>query len=302
MLLFDWIACPSWYPATSVKALSGTENRVTNSSLNSYYILVWLSIWSKVQTCIWPSWCHSLSCASVKSTLVLPSTVLAHLGSPGNVCVCVSVCVWHQLDHIQTICAPCSREITTPTPRHSVFTGWMPFLPPSQQCQSTEGKRLYIGNKLRCLNAEANYVPDQLAEIPRQTDCKWCRQKYSWKLTCRCVVTKCSSSNADIKYDQSKLHWRVVSEALQSCRGQILSPARDFPTWTRTDTWQQQTADSKPCIILQPYIIHSAIFSHFLDIYTLSKHTNIRFHTFLAVKHLLRRTIVHRFHNQFVYN
>ena len=35
----------------------------------------WLSVWSKVQTCIWPSWCHchSLSLASVKSRLVLPS-------------------------------------------------------------------------------------------------------------------------------------------------------------------------------------------------------------------------------------
>jgi len=32
-----------------------------------------------------------------------------------------------------------SRRITTPAPHHSVFTGWMPFLPPNQQCQSTEG-------------------------------------------------------------------------------------------------------------------------------------------------------------------
>ena len=31
-------------------------------------VLAWLSVWSKVQTCIWPSWyhCHSLSLASVK--------------------------------------------------------------------------------------------------------------------------------------------------------------------------------------------------------------------------------------------
>ena len=37
-------------------------------------VLAWLSVWSKVQTCIRPSWCHrhSLSLASVKSTLVLP--------------------------------------------------------------------------------------------------------------------------------------------------------------------------------------------------------------------------------------
>ena len=37
-------------------------------------VLAWLSVWSEVQTCIWPSWCHchSLSLAPVKSRLVLP--------------------------------------------------------------------------------------------------------------------------------------------------------------------------------------------------------------------------------------
>jgi len=35
--------------------------------------------------------------------------------------------------------APRSRRITTPAPHHSVFTGRMPFLPPNQQRQSTEG-------------------------------------------------------------------------------------------------------------------------------------------------------------------
>ena len=35
--------------------------------------------------------------------------------------------------------APCSRQITTPAPHHSVFRGRMPFLPPNQQRQSTEG-------------------------------------------------------------------------------------------------------------------------------------------------------------------
>ena len=34
--------------------------------------------------------------------------------------------------------APCSIQITTPTPHHSIFTGQMLFLTPSQQCQSTE--------------------------------------------------------------------------------------------------------------------------------------------------------------------
>jgi len=37
-------------------------------------VLAWLSVWSAMQTCVWPSWCHchSLSLASVKSRLVLP--------------------------------------------------------------------------------------------------------------------------------------------------------------------------------------------------------------------------------------
>jgi len=36
--------------------------------------------------------------------------------------------------------APSSRQITTPAPHHSIFTGRMPFLPPNQQRQSTEMK------------------------------------------------------------------------------------------------------------------------------------------------------------------
>ena len=39
--------------------------------------------------------------------------------------------------------APRSRQITTPAPHHSVFTGRMPFLPPSQQRQSTEGTAFF---------------------------------------------------------------------------------------------------------------------------------------------------------------
>ena len=52
-----------------------------------------------MQTCIWPSWCHchSLSLASVKSTLVLPflyrlTRVVPEKG-PLNGCVCVCVCL-----------------------------------------------------------------------------------------------------------------------------------------------------------------------------------------------------------------
>jgi len=57
-------------------------------------LLAWLSVWSDVQICIWPSWCHchSLSLASVKSRLVLPfwywlTRVIPDKG-PLNGCVC----------------------------------------------------------------------------------------------------------------------------------------------------------------------------------------------------------------------
>ena len=40
--------------------------------------------------------------------------------------------------------APRSRQITTPVPHHSVFTGRMPFLLPNQQRQSTEGKKTLL--------------------------------------------------------------------------------------------------------------------------------------------------------------
>jgi len=60
-------------------------------------VLVWLSVWSEVQTCIWPSWCqcHSLSLASAKSRLVLPFWYRSTPGSPRQRAVkrvCGGVC------------------------------------------------------------------------------------------------------------------------------------------------------------------------------------------------------------------
>ena len=74
-------------------------------------VLAWLSAWSEVQTCIWPSWCHchSLSLASVKSRLVLPfwyrpTRVVPDKG-PLNRCVCVCVI------HVQVLIFHCSLVI-----------------------------------------------------------------------------------------------------------------------------------------------------------------------------------------------
>ena len=59
-------------------------------------VLAWLSVWSAVQTCIRPSWCHchSLSLASVKSRLTLPfwyrlTQVVPDKRPLKRVCVCV---------------------------------------------------------------------------------------------------------------------------------------------------------------------------------------------------------------------
>jgi len=45
---------------------------------------------------------------------------------------------WHQLAHMQ-VCTLLQTDNHTSTPPLSFFTGRMPFLPPNQQCQSTEG-------------------------------------------------------------------------------------------------------------------------------------------------------------------
>ena len=63
-------------------------------------MLAWLYVWSLVQTCIWPSWCHchSLSLASVKSRLVLPFwywlTQVVLEKEPLNGCVCLCFLVY----------------------------------------------------------------------------------------------------------------------------------------------------------------------------------------------------------------
>ena len=69
--------------------------------------LAWLSVWSEMQTCIWPSWCHchSLSLASVKSRLVLPFWYWKK-GRQTGVCVCVWLLHenrWHR----SSAAAPC---------------------------------------------------------------------------------------------------------------------------------------------------------------------------------------------------
>ena len=85
-----------WHPAC--KKLSGG-------------VLAWLSVWSEVQTCIWPSGyhCHSLSLASVKSRLVFPFRYWLTWVVPdkgllnGYVCACVYIYTDIQTVHQVTL-------------------------------------------------------------------------------------------------------------------------------------------------------------------------------------------------------
>jgi len=47
--------------------------------------------------------------------------------------------LWHQLGHMQ-VCTSLKTDNHASTPPLSLFTDRMPFLPPNQQRQSTEGK------------------------------------------------------------------------------------------------------------------------------------------------------------------
>ena len=67
-----------------------------------------------------------------------------------------------------TICksAPRSRQTTTPAPHHSVFTGRMPFLPPNQQRQSTEGKALKAKwRNCSKLEGVSNAITDRFLDV-----------------------------------------------------------------------------------------------------------------------------------------
>ena len=142
--------CPRQKPSVLWHCWLGSRKGIRPVKKLSSEVLVWLSVWSEVQTCIWPSWCHchSLSLASVKSRLVLPSWVVPDNGSL-NGCVCVfsgttRVCryqkgktnldfteardsewQWHQLGHMQ-VCTLLQTDNHASTPPLSFFQAGCP--------------------------------------------------------------------------------------------------------------------------------------------------------------------------------
>ena len=83
-----------WLAFSALMLLVGQQEGHPAYKKLSGGVLAWLSVWSEVQTCIWPSWCHchSLSLASVKSRSVLPFWYRLTW-----VCVCLKMFkVWRQ--------------------------------------------------------------------------------------------------------------------------------------------------------------------------------------------------------------
>jgi len=72
--IFAWVLCVCIFHHNCLECCDAVGWAAGRASGLSGGLLAWLSVWSKVQTCMWPSWCHcdSLSLASVKSRLVLP--------------------------------------------------------------------------------------------------------------------------------------------------------------------------------------------------------------------------------------
>ena len=58
------------------------------------------------------------------------------------------------------------RHMTMPASHHSVFTGWMPFLLPNQQCQRTEGSGWEV---VCCTEGKENEMALQWAEMKMVT-------------------------------------------------------------------------------------------------------------------------------------
>jgi len=93
-------------------------------------VLAWLSVWSEVQTCIWPSWCqcHSLSLGSVKSRLISPFwyrlTRIVLDKWPLNGCVCCCLLVLHYLlllrSRTECYCVTVQVQCAYNLPWHSV--------------------------------------------------------------------------------------------------------------------------------------------------------------------------------------
>jgi len=138
----------------------------------------------------------------------------------------------------QAICksAPHSRQ-TTPATHHSVFTGQIqiPFLPPNQQCQSTEGNvttntGYLMQSKTQPMLSTNHYMatPDKGDLAPSATFASW--QDVTRMNCCSCCRTWMSGENlwsSGLTYSHLTTETREISYSYQTrqtnskCRKQL---------------------------------------------------------------------------------
>ena len=93
---------------------------------------------------------------------------------------------WHQLGHMQIcILYQTDNQWTMPAPNHSVFTGRMPFLPPNQQRQSTEGTKQTYTNACKIYRSQSCarcYKPDKALnmQLLAEKNCLQCFDAAGW--------------------------------------------------------------------------------------------------------------------------
>jgi len=68
---------------------------------------------------------------------------------------------WHQLDHMQITCTSLQTDNHASTSSLKFFTGWMLFMMPDQQCQSTEGKKKFTASAHNAIISYLNWCNTQ---------------------------------------------------------------------------------------------------------------------------------------------
>ena len=81
------------FTSSALTLLVGWQEEQPTCKKLSGGVLAWLSVWSKVQTCIWPSWCHchSLSLAPVKPFWYWLTRVVLVKGPYTHVCAWLGI-------------------------------------------------------------------------------------------------------------------------------------------------------------------------------------------------------------------
>ena len=132
--------------------------------------------------------------------------------------------------------APRSRLITTQAPHHSVFTGRMPFLPPNQQRQSTDSRRLTATESNTLQTSQA--IECKLSTVSRNA---------SWHVLIFYIrrLWDCSQIRWDIKN-----YWRNIKTTLTGkhwlfhSRFKTFLFCKSFPS--------QPPTFSSPALVLRP--------------------------------------------------